>query len=313
MSKLLLIDEELAGKRLDKFLNHEFDISFGAIQKIIRQKQVKVNNQKVDAAHKLLAGDQIEIFCNLALRAKNSESKSQIRATTISDFNIKKIISRIIYKDQNLIAIDKPSGLSTQGGSGVDYSVDDLLKHLKFERTENPKLVHRLDRDTSGILLIARNKQVAEMMFQIFKEKQIQKTYLALVKGEFNKKSGIINIPIRKKFIGKNEKVYRDEIEGKEAITEYETIKNFTDISLMKLKPITGRTHQLRVHCKELGHPIINDVKYGGKEVIRKDIAKNMCLHAYKIEIDDYYGQKLVITTNVPDFAANFGFKASNL
>ncbi len=309
MSKLIAIDEELAGKRLDKFLNQEFDISFGAIQKIIRQKQIKVNNQKIAASHKLAIGDQVEIFCNLALRNKNAESKSPIQATKISNVVIKKFISRVIYKDENLIAIDKPSGLSTQGGSGVDYSVDDLLNHLKFERTENPKLVHRLDRDTSGILLIARNRQVAEMMFKIFKEKQIQKTYLAVVKGKFSKKSGIINIPIRKKFVGKNEKVYRDEIEGKEAITEYETIKSFDEISLMKLKPITGRTHQLRVHCKELGHAIINDVKYGGKEVIKKDISKNMCLHAYKIEIDDYYGKKLTITTDIPDFAADFGFK----
>ncbi len=312
MSKLILIDEELAGKRLDKFLNHEFEVSFSAIQKIIRQKQVKVNNQKIAASHKLLIGDQVEIFCNLALRNKNNESKSQISATKISSLIIKKIISRIIYKDENLIAIDKPSGLSTQGGSGVNYSVDDLLIYLKFEKTENPKLVHRLDRDTSGILLIARNKQVAEMMFKIFKNKQIQKTYLALVKGEFSKKSGIINIPIRKKFVGKNEKVYRDEIEGREAITEYETIKNFAEISLMKLRPITGRTHQLRVHCKELGHAIINDVKYGGKDVIRKDISKNMCLHAYQIEINDYYGKKLTITSKIPDFAADFGFKSLN-
>ena len=189
MSKLIAIDEDLAGKRLDKFLNQEFDISFGAIQKVIRQKQIKVNNQKIAASHKLAIGDQVEIFCNLALRNKNAESKLTIQATKISNVVIKKFISRVIYKDENLIAIDKPSGLSTQGGSGVDYSVDDLLTHLKFERTENPKLVHRLDRDTSGILLIARNRQVAEMMFKIFKEKQIHKTYLAVVKGKFSKKS----------------------------------------------------------------------------------------------------------------------------
>lgn len=302
MSKLILVTEELAAKRLDKFLNQQFEISFATIQKIIRKKQVKVNNQRTEPSYKLKAGDQIEIFTNLNPKNDQLNSKSRLRIKKIPDAKIKEVISRIIYQDQNLIAIDKPSGLSTQGGSGVDYSIDDLLTHLKFDQNNQPKLVHRLDKDTSGILLIARNKEAAELMFKIFKEKQISKTYLALVKGNFNKKSGVINIPIKKQFVGKNQKVYPNHQDGKEAITNYQTIKDFSDYSLVKLQPITGRTHQLRVHCKELGHAIINDVKYGGKEVIRKDLAKNMCLHAYKIEIDDYYGKKLTITSHLPDF-----------
>ena len=209
---------------------------------------------------------------------------------------MKKFSSWIIFEDENLIAINKPSGLATQGGSGIEISVDDFVLLKKFQ------LVHRLDKDTSGILLIAKNSKSAEFLIDAFKNKTVEKTYLALVRGVPKKVSGVINIPLRKKLLGKNEKVSPDFESGKEAITEFKILKNFSDRALLELKPLTGRTHQLRVHCKELGHPILNDVKYGGKEVLRKDLCKRMCLHAYKIELQDYFGKKLEIKTSLPEF-----------
>lgn len=284
-------DREFIGLRFDKFLCKKFDISFGLAQKIIREKKAKVNGKRVDASYKMEESDSVEIFADLQNRHQNQKTKPRI-----SDEKMKKFLSSIIFEDENLIAINKPSGLATQGGSGIDISVDDFLTGKEWQ------LVHRLDKDTSGILLIAKNTKIAEFLTDAFRNKTISKTYLALVYGVMKKTSGTINIPLRKKLLGKNEKVAPDFIDGKEAITEFKLLKNFTDHSLLELKPLTGRTHQLRVHCKEMGHSILNDVKYGGRDVLRKDICKRLCLHAYKIELQDYFGKALKIETKLPEF-----------
>lgn len=349
------INQDFAGLRLDKFLCQNFDIPFGLAQKLIREKKVKVNDKRVDASYKTEDGDQIEVFSDLKPRLNTEKKKPQISAQKIKNF-----IASIIYQDENLIAIDKPSGLATQGGSGVELSVDDLLfclkdlpknnflaqkndvkknaaKNLSQEKNflenknsseknrnlqealshntpalgvDSPQLVHRLDKDTSGILLIARNKKSAEILTKAFKEKTIEKTYLALVNGVVKKSEGVINIALRKKFVGKNEKVYPDLEEGKEAITNFKLRKTYLDYSALELNPITGRTHQLRVHCKEIGHPIINDVKYGGIGVVKKDLSNRLCLHAYKIKLTNYFEKELIIETEIPEF---FKIKKSSL
>ncbi len=288
---LFQVAKDLAGLRLDKYLCKKFDISFGLAQKVIREKKIKVNGTRVDAAYKTHEADQIEVFTELNKRYATENKKPKVSAE-----KLKKFSSWIIFQDENLIAINKPSGLATQGGSAIEISVDDFLSGTELQ------LVHRLDKDTSGILLIAKNAKAAEFLTDGFKNKTIKKTYLAMVRGIVKKPEGTINIPLRKKLLGKNEKVQPDFSEGKEAITDYKLLRSFFDHSLLELKPLTGRTHQLRVHCKEIGHAIINDVKYGGKEVLRKDICKRLCLHAYKIEIDDYFGKKLKIETEQPEF-----------
>jgi 23S rRNA pseudouridine955/2504/2580 synthase len=285
------VTPELAGTRIDKFLCKEFDISFGVAQKIIREKKVKVNGARVDAAYRLEEQDQIDVHADLKGREEIHAKK-----TKISDEKMKKFLSWIIFEDENMLAINKPSGLATQGGSGIDFSVDDFVMAKKWQ------LVHRLDKDTSGILLIAKNAKTAELLTAAFKNKTIEKTYLALVYGVIGKDEGVINIPLRKKMSGKNEKVVPDFEEGKEAITKFKILRRYGDFTLVQLSPLTGRTHQLRVHCKELGHPILNDVKYGSLKVLRKDLCKRLCLHAYKIQLADYFGKELKLETDLPEF-----------
>lgn len=287
----LQVNQDLTGLRLDKLLCKKFDLSFAVAQKLIRGKKVKVNGVRVDASYKTEEQDQIEIFADLKNRLESKKTKPQISAE-----KMKKFLSSVIYEDENIVALDKPSGLATQGGSGIEISVDDFIKPKKWQ------LVHRLDKDTSGILLIAKNHKTAEFFLQSFKNKTINKTYLALVRGNVKKDEGVINIPLRKKLLGKNEKVSPDFEEGKEAVTKFKTLENFADYALLELHPLTGRTHQLRVHCKEIGHPILNDIKYGGKEVLRKDLCKRLCLHAFKIELTNYFGKKLEIKTALPEF-----------
>lgn len=287
----IIIEKDLSNLRLDKVLCKKFDISFGLAQKLVREKKVKVNSKKVDASYKVQELDQIELFADLKTRF---EKKSKI--AKISTVKFKEFLSWVIFEDENLIAINKPSGLATQGGSGVKISVDD------FVRTKKWHLVHRLDKDTSGVLLIAKNKDSFDILTKSFKEKTIKKTYLALVNGILKKNEGVVDIPLRKKMLEKNEKVVPDFEEGKEAITKFKLLKKYKDYSLVELQPLTGRTHQIRVHLKELGAAIINDVKYGGKVVLRRDIARRLCLHAYKVELDDFFGKKIVIEAKIPDF-----------
>lgn len=279
--------------RLDKFLCKKFDISFALAQKIIREKKVKVNDKRVDSSYKVNDEDKIEVFTDLQKRFEKQKAKISVKKQ-------KNFSSFIIFEDENLVAINKPSGLASQGGSGIEISVDDFVLERKWQ------LVHRLDKDTSGILLIAKNQNTADLLTNSFKNKSIHKTYLALVKGIVKKESGTINIPLRKEFFGKNEKVRPNFEEGKEAITKFKLLKTFADYSLLELNPLTGRTHQLRVHCKEIGNPILNDVKYGGTEVLKKNICKRLCLHAYEIRLEDYFGKKLEIKTELPEFVENF-------
>ncbi|MFM6972265.1 MAG: RluA family pseudouridine synthase [Alphaproteobacteria bacterium] len=275
--------------RIDKFLCHKFDISFSLSQKIIREKKILINQKTAQISNKIQAGDQIIINDKLTTRNPKQINK-------ISLEKIKKFWKNTIYEDENIIAINKPSGLASQGGSGIEISVDDFVRDRKFQ------LVHRLDKDTSGLLLIAKTKASAEFLTNLFKNKEIEKTYIALVDGVVKKENGIIDIPLSKQNIGKNEKVQVDIEFGKKATTKYRVLNIFENFTELELKPITGRTHQLRVHCKEIGHPIINDYKYGGKKVAIKDKFSQLCLHSYQIKIHDYYGKELLIITPYPNF-----------
>lgn len=272
----LIIKQKDEGKRLDKVLCEKFDISFGIAQKIIRQKRVKINGQKVDYSYKLAEGDELQFFVNLDQR-KNLNLKNNL----LSKAKILQFKSYIIYENDDFVALNKPSGLAVQGGSGIKYSVAD------FAQSQNWFLVHRLDKDTSGILLIAKNKKASQDLIEKFKNKKIKKFYQAYILGFLKKDHGVIDIPLKKKFVKNIEKTYPDFDDGKEAITKFKLLKKFHDYSLVSLEPVTGRTHQLRVHMKEMGCPIINDVKYGGKKTLRPDISKNLCLQAKKIIIDD--------------------------
>lgn len=331
------VNSEISGLRIDKFLCKKFDIAFAVAQKLLREGKVKINNCKTSPSYKILPNDLIHISANLTNRTSVAQFKPIISSKKSQNF-----WKNIVFEDENLLAINKPSGLASQGGSGIDISVAD------FAKLKNYQLVHRLDKDTSGLLLLAKNSKTADLLTEKFKTKEIHKTYLALVCGVVRKERIIIKIPLAKKLLGKNEKVMPDYENGKPAITELKTIRVQKKFSLVELSPITGRTHQLRVHCKEIGHPIVNDVKYGGlaslvfknesgallqgaeglktqeefdklsktaikstnlclanrqKNEIITEMRRRLCLHAQAICIDNYFGKKLLIETKKPIFA----------
>lgn len=292
----IIIDKDSSGVRIDKLLMNRYEIGFPLVQKLIRSKSIKINAKNISKPVKLMEGDEIEVFADLKSRNINEKPRAFIAQRKIDEF-----LSLKIYEDDNIFAIDKPSGLAVQGRSLERPSIDDILYNLKKDG-KRLYLVHRIDRDTSGVLILAKNKQAAAMLTDHFKNKTIRKTYLALLNGNLQKNEGVIDIPLKKKRINGMEKVYPDQVNGDRAISKFRLLKNYDDYCLVELSPITGRTHQLRVHCKEIGHAIIGDFKYGGKKVIRKEVANRLCLHAVKVEIDDYMGKSLIIEAKKPFF-----------
>ncbi len=298
-----IVNIDNAGSRLDKFLAKN-GFGFALAQKLLRQKQVKLNGGKIkliDKERRLKLADKIEILGNW------QTNQEKPIASLVNPRQINDLKRNIIYQDKNLIAINKPCGIAVQAGKKGDFSIDLALPFLKLDNQETPRLVHRLDRDTSGILLLARNRETAALLNDGFKNKTIKKTYLALVEGTLKQSTQIISLPLIEKIFGNTKRVFKSEI-GKEAITELKVLQSFGDYSLLELKPITGRMHQLRVHCREISHPIVGDRKYGNQARSKDErIPKNrLCLHSFKIEIDHFFGKKLLINTPQPDFLKLF-------
>ena len=306
--KIIKIEKKYENLRLDKFLFSIFsNVNNVLIQKAIRNKDIILNNKSVKSANTILKQNDelcltnfiVKIFSNPSQKV---EKKSDLKFT---DKEIEKIKNCIIYKDSNIIAINKPSGLAVQSGSKIEKSLNDYLQFLRFENQENPKLVHRLDKDTSGLIIIARNHEIAEKLAEYFKNKdeKLDKIYLTLAVGKFLNTEGKIEFPLIKKVENGVEKVYRDEKNGKEATTIYKVLgySEKYNVSLLEVKILTGRTHQIRVHLKEIGHPILGDGKYGGKKAFVGGLSEKIHLHSYKINIKNLDGKDLNLKADLPE------------
>ena len=306
--KIIKIEKKYENLRLDKFLFSIFsNVNNVLIQKAIRNKDIVLNNKSVKSANTILKQNDelgltnfiVKIFSNPSQKV---EKKSDLKFT---DKEIEKIKNCIIYKDNNIIAINKPSGLAVQSGTKIEKSLNDYLQFLRFENQENPKLVHRLDKDTSGLIIIARNHEIAEKLAEYFKDKdeKLDKIYLTLTVGKFLNTEGKIEFPLIKKVENGVEKVYRDEKNGKEATTIYKVLgySEKYNVSLLEVKILTGRTHQIRVHLKEIGHPILGDGKYGGKKAFVDGLSEKIHLHSYKINIKNLDGKDLNLKAELPE------------
>ena len=291
--EIVIIKDQDDGMRLNRwFLKYYPDLPLSRLQKLLRTKQIKVDGQKGTTSTKLQAGQSLRIP---PLRdEKTLEKRDKI---SLKDKNF--ITSLVIYKDKNIIVLNKPSGLAVQGGTNTKHHIDLMLPALSFDKEETPKLVHRIDKDTSGILVLARDRKNAELLTKAFKDKDISKTYLAIVQGVPSQKEMIINAPLLK--IGEKMVVTPD---GQKSVSEMRVIDNLSDkYALVELHPKTGRTHQLRAHMCYIKTPIMGDDKYFITKKQRiNDIANKLYLHAYKIDLSNIYGKKLIIKANLPDY-----------
>lgn len=289
--KTVKIAPEDDGIRLNRWFLREYpSLSLGRLQKLLRTKQIKVDGKKVETSARLTAGQEIRL-------PPLDNEKAQKSENILNKNDVDFITSMVIYKDKNIIALNKPSGLAVQGGTNTFRHIDGLLEALKFENTEKPKLVHRIDKDTSGLLLLARNRKYADILTKAFREHNLSKTYLALVRGCPDKPEGTINFSLEK--VGEKMIVSK---EGQKAITEYKVLdKAAKKYALVEAKPLTGRTHQIRAHLEAIGTPILGDDKYFGKERLRlNEVADKLYLHSYKIDLSSIYNEKKIIKAELP-------------
>jgi 23S rRNA pseudouridine955/2504/2580 synthase len=295
--KNIRVKEEDAGIRLDRWFRRHFpNVSQGQLQKLLRSKQVKVDGARAEASQRLHTGQEIRVP-----PIKTEEKKRGQISKRRDERMVKDILEAIIYQDKDIIAINKPSGLAAQGGSKVQESVDSLLGALRLDEEENPKLVHRLDKDTSGVLLLARRTSVAAKLTEAFRNKDVKKCYWALVAGVPSLKRGTIELPLGTRGGPGNEKVIIDEEGGQSAITHYEVLETAgKTLSWVALYPVTGRKHQLRVHMSAIGHPIIGDGKYGGAEAFINGVEGRLHLHAREVVIPNFNGRNVEITADLP-------------
>lgn len=288
---IVKVKNEDDGIRLNRWFLREYPaLSMSRLQKLLRTKQIKIDGKRAETSTRLIAGQEIRI-------PPLDKEKATTDNTVLNKSDKDYITSMVIFKDKNIIVLNKPSGLAVQGGTNTSRHIDGLLEALKFENSEKPKLVHRIDKDTSGILVLARNRQVAEILTKAFREHNLSKTYLALVRGCPEKLSGEINLPLEK--VGERVQIIDD---GKKAVTQYRVLdKAGKKYALVEAKPLTGRTHQIRAHLEGIGTPILGDSKYYGKERCRlSEVADKLYLHAYQIDLSLIYGKKTIIRAELP-------------
>lgn len=281
------------GMRLNRwFLKYYPGLSLGRFNKLLRTKQIKVDGGRAEAGLKLVAGQEIRV------PPLEAESRPIEPRTGLSAKDEAFIKSLVIYKDENIIVINKPSGLAVQGGTNTTRHIDGMLDGLKFGMEEAPKLVHRIDKDTSGILVLARSRKSAELLTKAFRERDLHKTYLALTRGIPAKESGEIKAPLEK--CGEKVTVLA---EGKRAITDYRVVEEVGDkFALLEACPLTGRTHQIRAHLEYIGCPIVGDDKYFGTERKRfAELSDKLFLHAYKIDLSGIYSKLSEIKAPLPE------------
>ena len=281
--QILEVKENDDGVRLDRWFKRHFPaLGHGQLEKLLRKGQVRLDGKRVKSGARVIKGQKIRIP-PLTLMERSQPKKN----SNVTDRDIDLLLQSVIHKDEHIIAINKPAGLAVQGGSGMSKHIDAMLNSLRFEMKERPKLIHRLDKNTSGVLLLARSASAASFLTRAFKTRDVHKIYWAIVVGLPKIKYGKIDISLEKQGGKFGEKVVADK-NGKRALTYYRTVDNASNKSTwLAMMPETGRTHQLRVHCAELGTPILGDGKYGGTKAFfegAEGIDKQLHLHAKAIK-----------------------------
>ena len=299
---LYTVKVEDVGNRIDKFfLKKNSQLSFSVIQKQIRIGYIKVNSLKVKANYKIQEKDIIQYGLSISFvnDVKNDTSIKKIYSEEIA-----RIKEKIIFEDNELVALNKPSGIAVQGGSKIKLNIDLILPYL-IESKEKLRLVHRIDKFTSGILILAKTKEASRKITKLFKENKVKKKYWAIVLGAPKKEKGKIVLPLNKKFISGQEKVVVDHDSEKYAETYYSIKEKTEKLSLLEIVPKTGRTHQIRVHLQSIDKPILGDYKY----YTRSDKVKykekiNMHLHAKELNFN-LDGQKYSLSASLPQYFKN--------
>lgn len=295
--QVLTIDSEDAGQRVDNFLLRILKgVPKTRIYRIIRKGEVRVNKKRVAADYRLQENDLLRVP-----PVRMAEKGDAVRP---AGGVLEKLEQSIIYEDSKLIVVNKPSGLAVHGGSGLSYGLIEALRQIRPDN-RTLELVHRLDRDTSGCLVIAKRRSMLRHLHNELQQKhKVQKVYNALVIGKWPVRKQLVNAPLQKNVLQSGERMVRVDMDGKKSRTEYKVLERYQKATLVEAMPITGRTHQIRVHCLHGGHAILGDDKYGRDEdnlAFREFGLKRLFLHAASIEFRLPEGDTLKIEAPLPD------------
>jgi len=298
--KTLMVDEESAGQRLDNFLlRHLKGVPKTHVYRIIRTGEVRINKGRVNADTRVQTGDMVRL--------------PPVRVATV-DVNAPVAPGRefpVLMEDEQMMAIDKPAGVAVHGGSGVSFGVIEQLRQAR-PGARMLELVHRLDRDTSGVLLVAKKRSALTRLQDQFRDRETGKTYLALVKGQWPTNKKVIDLPLQRYLlpsgVGEGERrvriAHKDDANAQRAITLVRVARLVGDYSLLEVTIKTGRTHQIRVHLASQGYPIVGDDKYGDFELNKRMSAqglKRMFLHAWRLQfVHPQLGKPQTLQADLP-------------
>jgi 23S rRNA pseudouridine955/2504/2580 synthase len=288
------------GIRVDRwFKRHLEGTSFTTVAKWARTGQLRLDGARVGPGDRLQAGQVLRVPPPEEIKP---DAPAKRERAPLSDEEAEFAREMVIHKDRHALVLNKPPGLATQGGTKTTQHVDGLLDALMYEAEGRPKLVHRLDKDTSGALLVARSARAAASFAKSFSSRSAKKVYWALVIGVPSIDDGTIDLPIAKQPGTGGEKMHVDEAEGQPARSRYRVIERAgNSTAWVELQPFTGRTHQLRVHMAAIGHPIVGDGKYGGAAAfLTGGISRKMHLHSRRIRVDGPDGGEIEVTAELP-------------
>jgi 23S rRNA pseudouridine955/2504/2580 synthase len=279
--QLIEVAPELAGQRIDNFLRAQLKgVPKTLIYRILRKGEVRVNKGRIKPEYKLQAGDVVRVP---PLRLAERDEPEPLAQGLLE-----RLEAAIVYEDKALIVLNKPAGIAVHGGSGLNYGVIEAFRQLRPD-AKDLELVHRLDRDTSGLLMIAKKRSMLRHLHEQLRGDGVDKRYMALVRGHWATAKKQVNAPLQKSNLRSGERMVEVDGEGKEALTLFRVLRRFGDFAtLVEAKPVTGRTHQIRVHAKHAGHSIAGDSKYGDDDFTRevRDLGgKRLFLHAYELHV----------------------------
>ena len=295
------VNEDSAGQRLDNFLLKTLkNTPKSLIYKIIRKGEVRVNKGRAKPDRKLQLGDLVRIPPVSLVEEKS--------VPFVGNRLMDLVQSAILFENDAFMVINKPSGLAVHGGSGINLGLIEVLRQLAQDEHKSKtmrELVHRLDKETSGCILIAKKRAMLTYLHGLLREDhQVEKTYHALVAGNWPEKRHVINVPLHKNELQSGERVVRVNLLGKPSETHFRILDRYTEATLVEARPITGRTHQIRVHAQHANHPLIGDEKYGIDDLNKKMKAigiKRLFLHAFSLSFKLPDGDHFRVEAPLPD------------
>ena len=288
--------------RLDRWFRQRYPaLPFSRLARLLRTGQVRLDGRRAQPGERVRAGQQVRVPPLVAEQRPKLATEGRSAARAPDARAAAALRAAVLHRDDYVIALNKPAGLAVQGGTGTHRHLDAMLDALRFDAAERPRLVHRLDKDTSGVLLLARNALAARALTEVFRRGQARKTYWALVAGVPRPHRGRIDLALGKRPGAGREKVTPDHADGRAAATAYAVIDAAAGrAAWVALRPLTGRTHQLRVHMAAIGAPILGDGKYGGAAAFIAGLGKRLHLHAWAIAFPRPDGREMRVEAPPP-------------